>query len=123
MSRISERRLRNRCKKKVRSRSDPKLGPSWLVAACAIAEWERLTCPVTSSQGHVATADFSAFFFQIFWLTPHLRFWQKSFGSRFCLGARHSETFTMKWSDTSSPSSRLREGYGGPREIREGQNN
>jgi len=48
---MGERRLRNGCKKKVRNRSHPKLGPSWLVAACAIAQWERDIDPIPRARG------------------------------------------------------------------------
>src|SRR5882724_10199554 len=65
---------------------------------------------------------FQGILFLVFLLTPHLRFGKRAFGSGFCLGLGKANIH-HEWPEMSSPRSRLREGYGGPREIREGQNN
>ena len=66
-----------------------------------------LMCPALAGQGH-AIVTFEGVFFTNFLLTPHLDFWQNG---------------SLNGRNMSSQGSRLREGYGGPREIREGQNN
>jgi hypothetical protein len=58
---------------------------------------------------------------QLFFLTQHLHFWQKSHG-KVLLGPGKANICNER-PEMTSPGSRLREGYGGPREIREGQNN
>jgi hypothetical protein len=86
----SEQRLRNRCKKKVRSRSHPKLGRDGL--SPLVPMLREIDVPYPFAPGARGDRGFQGVLFLTFLLTRHLRFWQKSFGVRLLLRAGQNES-------------------------------
>ena len=71
----------------------------------------------SSSQAYAEVHAFRAFFFDFFVDTASAFLAKRLLGLLFCLGLGKTKVYHER-PEMSSPGSRLREGYGGPREIR-----